>query len=75
MARIAGVDLPGHKKIDIALTSIYGIGRSSAVKIEKKLESILLQKQMIYLAMKLMLFEKWSIRDMLSRATNDEKFR
>jgi len=33
MARIAGVDLPGHKRVDIALTSIYGIGRTSAVKI------------------------------------------
>lgn len=29
MARIAGVDLPDHKKIDIALTYIYGIGRSN----------------------------------------------
>lgn len=27
MARIAGVDLPGHKRVDIALTHIYGIGR------------------------------------------------
>lgn len=27
MARIAGVDLPNHKRIDIALTYIYGIGR------------------------------------------------
>ncbi|RYZ60435.1 MAG: 30S ribosomal protein S13 [Proteobacteria bacterium] len=30
MARIAGVDLPGQKRVDIALTSIYGIGRRSA---------------------------------------------
>ena len=30
MARIAGVDLPGHKKIEIALTAIYGVGRKSA---------------------------------------------
>lgn len=36
MARIAGVDLPGHKRIDIALTSIYGIGRQSAVDIVSK---------------------------------------
>ena len=27
MARIAGVDLPRNKRIDIALTAIYGIGR------------------------------------------------
>lgn len=29
MARIAGVDLLEHKRIDIALTAIYGIGRSN----------------------------------------------
>lgn len=33
MARIVGVDLPKNKKIDIALTRIYGIGRSLAKKI------------------------------------------
>ncbi len=33
MARIAGVDLPRRKHIRIALTYIYGIGRSSAEKI------------------------------------------
>lgn len=33
MARIAGVDLPGTKRVDIALTSIYGIGRAAAVKV------------------------------------------
>ena len=33
MARIAGVDLPRDKRIEIALTYIYGIGRSSANKI------------------------------------------
>ena len=36
MARIAGVDLPGHKRIDIALTAIYGIGARAAVKIVEK---------------------------------------
>lgn len=30
MARIAGVDLPGHKVAEIALTKIYGIGRETA---------------------------------------------
>ncbi|NDE14071.1 30S ribosomal protein S13 [bacterium] len=30
MARIAGVDLPGQKRIEIALTSIFGIGRKKA---------------------------------------------
>lgn len=33
MARISGVDLPKNKRIEIALTYIYGIGRSSAQKI------------------------------------------
>jgi small subunit ribosomal protein S13 len=33
MARIAGVDLPRHKRMEIALTYIYGIGRSAAKKI------------------------------------------
>ena len=33
MARIAGVDLPNDKRIEIALTYIYGIGRTSADEI------------------------------------------
>ena len=33
MARISGVDLPKNKRIEIALTYIYGIGRSSSQKI------------------------------------------
>jgi len=33
MARIAGVDLPKNKRLDIALTYIYGIGRATALKI------------------------------------------
>ena len=33
MARIAGVDLPREKRIEIGLTYIYGIGRTSAKKI------------------------------------------
>lgn len=33
MARIAGIDLPRNKRIDIALTYIYGIGRTTAHKI------------------------------------------
>ena len=33
MARIAGVDLPKNKRIEIALTYIYGIGRSRAKEI------------------------------------------
>ena len=33
MARIAGVNIPNHQHAEIALTAIYGIGRSSAQKI------------------------------------------
>ncbi len=33
MARIAGVDLPRAKRLEIALTYIYGIGRTTAQKI------------------------------------------
>ncbi|MCQ2502274.1 MAG: 30S ribosomal protein S13 [Saccharofermentans sp.] len=33
MARIAGVDLPNDKRVQIALTYIYGIGRTSADEI------------------------------------------
>ncbi len=36
MARIAGVDLPKDKRIEIGLTYIYGIGRTSAKKILEK---------------------------------------
>jgi len=33
MARIAGVDLPRNKRMEIALTYIYGLGRSAALAI------------------------------------------
>ncbi len=33
MPRIAGVDVPGNKRAEVALTSIYGIGRSRANEI------------------------------------------
>lgn len=36
MARIAGVDLPKNKRMEIALTYIYGIGRSRAKQILAK---------------------------------------
>jgi small subunit ribosomal protein S13 len=36
MARIAGVDLPNDKRIDIALTHIYGIGRPRSAEILKR---------------------------------------
>ena len=36
MARIAGIDLPKDKRIEIGLTYIFGIGRTSATKILKE---------------------------------------
>ena len=36
MARISGVDLPREKRIEIGLTYIYGIGRTSATRIMKE---------------------------------------
>ena len=36
MARIAGIDLPRDKRVEVALTYIYGIGRSRAGEILKK---------------------------------------
>ena len=36
MARIAGVDLPRDKKVEIGLSYIYGIGRKNAVEILEK---------------------------------------
>ena len=36
MARIAGVDLPREKRVEIGLTYIYGIGRPTALAILEK---------------------------------------
>ena len=36
MARIAGVEIPRNKKIEIAITYIFGIGRSNGLDILKK---------------------------------------
>lgn len=36
MARIAGVDLPRDKRVEIGLTYIYGIGRPTAIEILEK---------------------------------------
>jgi small subunit ribosomal protein S13 len=38
MARIAGIDLPGNKRIEIAMTYIYGIGTKLAKQILEELE-------------------------------------
>jgi small subunit ribosomal protein S13 len=36
MARVAGIELPRNKRVEIALTYIYGIGRTAAIKILAK---------------------------------------
>jgi small subunit ribosomal protein S13 len=33
MARIAGVDIPREKRVDVALTYVFGIGRTTAQKV------------------------------------------
>ncbi len=38
MARIAGVDLPRNKRIDVALTYIYGVGNGTAKEILEKMK-------------------------------------
>jgi small subunit ribosomal protein S13 len=38
VARIAGVNLPTQKRLEIGLTYIYGIGRSTSQKVIKQLE-------------------------------------
>ena len=38
MARIAGIDLPPNKRVEIGLTSIYGVGRSRAISVLAKAE-------------------------------------
>jgi small subunit ribosomal protein S13 len=35
MARVAGVEIPDNKRIEVALTYIYGLGRNSAQKVLK----------------------------------------
>ena len=37
MARVAGVDLPKNKRIDVALTYLYGVGDTTAKKVIEKL--------------------------------------
>ena len=38
MARIAGVDIPREKRVEVSLTYIYGVGRSTANRILKQAE-------------------------------------
>jgi len=38
MARIAGVDIPRDKRVEVALTYIYGVGRPRSLQVLKQLE-------------------------------------
>ena len=38
MARIAGVDIPRDKRVEVSLTYIYGVGRATAIRILKRAE-------------------------------------
>ncbi len=38
MARIAGINIPSNKRVEIALTYIHGIGRTTALRITQNLE-------------------------------------
>ena len=38
MARVVGVDIPNDKRIEIAMTYIYGVGRETALRVCKTLD-------------------------------------
>jgi len=40
MARVTGVDLPKNKRIDVALTYLYGVGKSRAKEVMEKLNGV-----------------------------------
>ncbi len=40
MARVSGVDLPKNKRIDVALTYLYGVGKSRAKEVMAKLNGV-----------------------------------
>lgn len=65
MARIAGVDLPRDKKVKISLTYIFGIGRTTALKIleEAKVDPEIRVKDL----------SDDNIRDIRDIISNDEK--
>ncbi|MBL7135750.1 MAG: 30S ribosomal protein S13 [Candidatus Marinimicrobia bacterium] len=65
MARIAGVDLPRDKKVKISLTYIFGIGRTTALKIleEAKVDPEIRVKDL----------SDDNIRDIRNIISNDEK--
>jgi ribosomal protein S13 len=48
VARISGVDLPKNKRMEVALTYIYGIGSTRARQILKILASVRIRERMIW---------------------------
>ena len=46
MARIAGIDLPNEKRVEIGLTYIYGIGRQTANEILKETKMKLVKSEL-----------------------------
>ncbi len=38
MPRIIGVDIPNNKRLDISLTYIYGVGRTTSEKVCKEMQ-------------------------------------
>lgn len=65
MARIAGVDLPRDKKVKISLTYIFGIGRTTSLKI--------LEKAKVDPEIRVKDLSDDNIRDIRNIISNDEK--
>lgn len=62
MARIAGVDLPRDKRVEIGLTYIYGIGLTLSKEILEKLVLILILAFVTLLKMKLRKFVRFLMK-------------
>ena len=76
MARIAGVDLPKNKRIEIALTYIYGLGLSSSQKILEKANAIKFLHTNVFYVKARDLSELWSSqisKDSISILSNECK--
>lgn len=58
MARIAGVNIPENKHVEISLTHIFGIGRKTAQNICTELKLTIQGKYQIYLRKKLKALEQ-----------------
>ncbi|MEK7544931.1 MAG: 30S ribosomal protein S13 [Patescibacteria group bacterium] len=70
MARIAGINLPKEKRIEVALTSIYGVGRKMSVKILKEL-NISKDIKVVNLSEK----DEQSLRERIAKVTTEGDLR